>query len=92
MAANQLILQFCWKICAILLSQSVKTFCREIKLLITENYYPLGRNVTSRCNYAVGNIDSTEKFHRLALRFSKIFLQHAGKWLLADTMPNFIEQ
>ena len=48
--------------------------------------------MTSRCDNAVGSINSTEKFHRLAIRFSKIFLQRVGKWLLADTMPNFSEQ
>ena len=74
------------------LSQSVKTFCLEIKPLINENYDTLGRIVTSRCNDAVGNINSTEKFHQLALRFSKIFLRPAGRWFLADTIPNFIEQ
>ena len=70
----------------------MKTFCREIEPLISENYDTLGRTVTSRCNEAVGNINSTEKVHGLALRFSKIFLQLVSKWLLADTMPNFIEQ
>ena len=78
--------------CAILLSESVKTFCREIKPLVSEFWDTLGQIVTSRCNDAVGNINSTEKFHRLALQVSKIFLQCVGKWLLADTMPNFIEQ
>ena len=48
--------------------------------------------MTSKCNDAVGNIKSTEKFHWLALQFSKIILQHVGKWLLADTMPNVSEQ
>ena len=65
----------------------MKTFCREIKPLVRENYDTFGRIVTSRCNGAVGNINSTDKFHRMALRFSKIFLQRVGKWLLADTMP-----
>ena len=67
-------------------------FCREIKPLVSEFYSTVGRIVTSRCNGAVGNINSTEKVHRLALRFSKIFLQRFGKWLLADSMPNFIVQ
>ena len=67
-------------------------FCREIKPLVSEYYDNLGRIVTSRCNNAVGNINSTAKFHRLALRFSKTFLQRVGKWLLPDSMPNFIEQ
>ena len=70
----------------------MKTFCQEFNALISEKYGTLGRIVASRCNEAVGNINSTEKFHQLALRFSKIFLQRVGKWLLADTMPNFIEQ
>ena len=70
----------------------MKTFCQEIKPLISEYHDSLGRIVTFRCNDAVGNIKSTEKFHRLALRFSKTFLQRVGKWLLADSMPNFIEQ
>ena len=68
----------------------MKTFCPETKPLVSENYDTFGIIVTSR--YAVGNINSTEKFHWLALRFSKIFLRRVGKWLLADTMPNFIEQ
>ena len=70
----------------------MKEFCREMKPLVSEYCSTLGRSVTSRCNDAVGNINSTEKFHRLALRFSKIFLQRVGKWLLADTIPNFNEQ
>ena len=70
----------------------MKTFCREIKPLVSEYCGTLGRIVTSRCNDAVGNINSTEKFRPLALRFSKIFLQRVGKWPLADTMPNFIER
>ena len=64
----------------------MKTFCREIKPLVSEYHDTLGRIVTSRCNDAVGNINSTEKFHRLALRFSKTFLQRGGKWLLAESM------
>ena len=63
-----------------------------MKQLVNEYCDTLGRIVTSRCNDAVRNINSTEKFHRLALRFSKIFLQRVSKWLLADTMPNFTEQ
>ena len=47
--------------------------------------------MTSEYNVAVGNINSTEKFLPLALRFSKAFLQHVGKWLLADSLTNFIE-
>ena len=70
----------------------MKTFCPEIKPLVSENYDTLGRIVTFRCNDDDGNINSTEKFHRLALQLSKIFLQRVGKWLLAATMPNFIEQ
>ena len=68
----------------------MKTFCREIKPFVSEYCDTLGRIVTSRCNDAVGNINSTEKFHRLALRFSKRFLQRVGKWLLAESMPDFI--
>ena len=66
----------------------MKTFCREIKPLVSEYCATLGRIVTSRCNHtdAVGNINNTEKFHRLALRFSKTFLQRVGKWLLAESM------
>ena len=45
--------------------------------------------MTSKCNDAVGNINSTERFHQLALLFSKNILQRVGKWLLADTIPNF---
>ena len=67
-------------------------FCREFKPLVSEYYDTLGRIVTSRCNDAVGNINSTDKFHRLALRFSEKFLQRFDKWLLADTMPNFTVQ
>ena len=78
--------------CAILSSQSVKKCCREIKPFVSEYYDILGGIVTSRCNDAVGNINKTEKFHRLVVRFSKIFLQPVGKWLLADTIPNFSEQ
>ena len=48
--------------------------------------------MTSRCNDAVGNINSTEKLHRLALRCSKIFLQRVGKWPLVDTIPNLVTQ
>ena len=48
--------------------------------------------MTSKCNDDAGNVNNTEKFHRQALRYSRIFLQRVGKWLLADTMPNFIEQ
>ena len=59
--------------------------------LISENYDTLGRIVTSRCNDAAGNINSTENFHWPALRFSKIFLQRIGNWLLADIMTDFIE-
>ena len=92
MAANQPSLKFLLEICTILSSQSMKTFCREIKQLISETYATFGRILTSSCNDAVGNINNTEKFHRLILRFSKIFLQRAGKWLLADTMPKFIDQ
>ena len=72
-------------------SHSVKTFNREVKPLVSEYCDTLGRPVTSRCNDAVGNINSTEKF-KLALRFSKNCLQRVGKWLLADTIPNFIVQ
>ena len=67
-------------------------FCREVKALVSEYCDTLERIVTSRYNDAVGNINNTEKFHQLALRFSNIFLQRVGKWLLADTMPNFNEQ
>ena len=67
-------------------------FCREFKPLVSEYCDTLGRIVTSRCNDAVGNINSTDKFHRLALRFSEKFLQRFDKWLLADTMPNFTVQ
>ena len=73
-------------------SQSVKKFHREIKPLVSEYYDILGRLVSSRCNDAVGNMNSTEKFHWLVLRFLKIVLQCVGKWLLAETMPNFTEQ
>ena len=66
----------------------MNTFCRENKPLISKNYDNLERIVASRCNDGVGNINSPEEFLRLALRFSKIFLQRVGKWLLADTMPN----
>ena len=75
-----------------LLLQSVKTFCREIKPLVSEYCDTSGRIVTFRCNDVVGNVKSTEKFHRLALQFSKTFLQRVGKWLLADSMPNFMDQ
>ena len=67
-------------------------FCREIKPHVSEYYDALGRIVTSRCIGVIGNINSTEKFHWLALRFSRIFLQRFGKWLLADTIFNFIVQ
>ena len=67
----------------------MKTFCQEIKSLVSEYCNTLGKIVTSKCNDAVGNINSTEKFHQLALRFSKTILQRVGKWLLADTIPNF---
>ena len=70
----------------------MKTFYREIKPLVSEYHNTLGGIVTSMCNDAIGNIKSTEKFHWLALRFSNTFLQRVGKWLLADSMPNFIEQ
>ena len=60
------ILNFCWKIV------SVKTFCREIKPLVSEYCDTSGRVVTSRCNDAVGNINSTEVCHMLALRFSHL--------------------
>ena len=50
--------------------------------------FEYGRIVTSRCNGAVGNINSNESYHWLALRF----LQRFDKWLLADNMPNFIDQ
>ena len=52
---------------------SVETFCRETKPLVNECYDSLGRIATFRYNDAVGNINSTDKFHRLALRFSKTF-------------------
>ena len=48
------------------MSQSVKTFRREIKPPVNECCDTLGRIVTSRCNDAVVNINSTEKFHRLS--------------------------
>ena len=60
--------------------------------MIMLGHHTLGRIVTSRCNDAVGNINSTENFHRLALRFSKNCLERVGKLLLADTIPNFILQ
>ena len=83
------VLNFCWKIYAFLSSHSVKTLCREMQPLVSEYHSTLGIIVTSWCNDGVGNINSTEKFYRLALRFSKKFLQRVGKWLLADTIPNF---
>ena len=70
----------------------MKTFCREIKPLVSEYYDTLGRIVTSGCNGAVGKINSTEKFHRLALRFSNKIFKRIGKLLLADAMSNFINQ
>ena len=48
--------------------------------------------MTSTCNNAVGNINSTEKFNRLALRFSKKCLLGVGNRLLAGNIPNFIVQ
>ena len=69
MAENQPNGNVLLEICAILFSQSVKTFCREIKLHFSKHCDTLGGIVTSRCIEAVGNINSTEKFHRLALRF-----------------------
>ena len=79
---------------AVLLAKTLKDLGGSVLggSLISENYENLGGIVTSRCNDAVGNINSPEKFHHLALRFSKICLQRVGKWLLADTMPNFAER
>ena len=91
LAINQ-ILNFCWKISVISSSNFMKTFRREIKPLVSAYRDTSGRIMTSRCNDAVGNINSTEKRHRMTLRFSKKFLQCVGKWLLADTIPNFIVQ
>ena len=67
-------------------------FSRQIKPLVSEYCDTLGRILASGRNVVVGNINSTEKFHRLAPRFSKTFLKRFGKWLLADTIPNFIVQ
>ena len=74
-----------WKIYAILSSQSVKKLCLEIKPLVSEYYHTLERIMTSRCNVAVGDINSTEKFHRLAIRFSNIFCS-VSQWCRPKTV------
>ena len=79
-------------LCHSIVTNRENVLSREIEPFIMENYDTLKRIVNSRCNDAVGKINSTEKFHLLAIRFSKICLQRVSKWLLAETMPNLVEQ
>ena len=70
------------------LSRNQATYQRKLRHFGKNCDYEM-EDTTWSCNM---HINSTEKSHRMALRFSKIFLQRFGKLLLADTMPNFIDQ
>ena len=78
-AENQPNLKLCWKICCAILSSQSMRRSGDKSSHFSANITTLGIIATSRCNNAVGNINSTEKFHRLALRSSKIYLQRVGK-------------